>query len=155
LWAGTARSTSKGVLFMKDWISLTIVVALLTGWLVGCARASSADVLIEYRRSGGFAGLDDHLVIKENGQAILTQGSERHEFILNGGARDRLEALFAEAEFSRLRRRYLPSRQGADLFEYVVTYKGHTVRTMDGAVPSSLQPILGALNEIVQSEGNP
>lgn len=140
---------------MKDWILFTIVVVMLTGWLVGCTGVSSSETLIEYRRSGGFTGLDDHLVIKEDGEAILTSKSERSEFTLNSDTINRLQALFEEAEFSRLRKEYLPSRQGSDLYEYVVTYKGHTVRTMDGAVPPSLQPLLEALNQIVESQGNP
>jgi hypothetical protein len=142
-------------MLMKVWIPLAIVTAILTGSLVGCGRASSSGTLIEYRRSGGFAGWDDHLVIKENGEAILTRGLERREITLDSDTVNRLRSRFQDAEFSELRRRYLPSREGADLFEYVITYKGHTVRTMDGAVPSSLQPVLEALNQIVQSEGNP
>lgn len=140
---------------MKDWILLTIVVAMLTGWLVGCTEASSSGTLIEYRRSGGFTDLDDHLVIKKNREAALTRKSERFEFTLNSDTINRLQTLFEEAEFSQLRKEYLPSRPGADLFEYVITYKGHTVRTMDGAVPPSLWPILEALNQIVESQGNP
>jgi hypothetical protein len=141
-------------MFMKDWILLTIVVAALTGWLIGCAKASSSETLIEYRRSGGFTGLDDRLVIKENGEVTLTRKLERSEFTLDSDTINRLQALFEEAEFSQLRNEYLPSRQGSDLFEYVVTYKGHTVRMMDGAVPPSLQPILEALNQIVESQAN-
>ncbi|MBU4224327.1 MAG: hypothetical protein KKC71_00700 [Chloroflexi bacterium] len=140
---------------MKDWILLTIVVAMLTGWLVGCTKTSSSEMLIEYRRSGGFAGLDDHLVIKKNGEAALTRKSQRYEFTLDSDAINRLQTLFEEASFSQLRKEYLPSRQGSDLFDYVITYKGHTVRTMDGAVPPSLQPILETLNQIVESQGTP
>lgn len=139
---------------MKDWILLTIVVAMLTGWLVGCTEASSSETLIEYRRSGGFAGWDDHLVVEKNGEAILTRKSERYEFTLDSDTINHLQTLFEEAKFSQLRKEYLPSRQGSDLFEYVVIYKGHTVRTMDGAVPPSLQPILEALNQIVESQGS-
>ena len=109
--------------------------------------------MIEYRRSGGFVGLDDHLVVKKNGEAILTRKSERYEFILDRDAVNGLQTLFKDAEFSQLRKEYLPSRQGSDLFEYVVTYEGHTVRTLDGAVPASLQPILDALNRIVEDQG--
>jgi len=138
---------------MKGWILLTISVVMLTGWLVGCTKAPSSETLIEYRRSGGFAGLDDRLVIKENGESILTRRSERSEFTLDSDTVNRLRALFEEAKFSQLRKEYLPSRPGADLFEYVVTYKGHSVRTMDGVVPSSLQPILEALNQIIESRG--
>ncbi|MBC8255556.1 MAG: hypothetical protein H8E35_16210 [Ardenticatenia bacterium] len=140
---------------MKDWILLTIVVSMLTGWLIGCTRTPSSETLIEYRRSGGFAGLDDGLVIKGNGEATLTRKSERYEFTLDSDTISRLQTIFEEAEFSQLRKEYPPSRQGSDLFEYVVTYKGHTVRTMDGSVPPSLQHILEALNQIVESQGNP
>jgi len=140
---------------MKDWILLTMMMSMLTGWLVGCTKASSSETLIEYRRSGGFAGWDDHLVVEKNGDAILTRKSGRSEFTLNSDTIDRVQILFEEAEFSQLHKEYLPLRQGSDLFEYVVTHEGHTVRTMDGAIPPSLQPILGALNQIVESQGNP
>jgi len=138
---------------MKGWILLAISVIVLTGWLVACTKASSPETLIEYRHSGGFAGLDDRLVIKENGESILTRRSERFEFTLDSDTVNRLQALFEEAKFFQFRKEYLPSRPGADLFQYVVTYKGHSVRTMDGAVPSSLQPILEALNQIIESRG--
>jgi hypothetical protein len=138
---------------IKGWILLTISVVMLTGWLVGCTKVSSVETLIEYRRRGGFVGLDDRLVIMENGEAILTRGSEHFEFTLDSDTINRLRTLFEEARFSQLRKEYLPSRAGADLFEYVMTYRGHSVRTMDGAVPSSLQPILEALNQIVEGQG--
>ncbi len=138
----------------KGWLLITIVTIMLMGWLVGCTKASSPETLIEYRRSGGFIGLDDHLVIKENGEAILTRRrSERYEFSLDSDTIDHLQALFEEAGFSQLHEEYLPSHPGADLFEYVVTYKGHTVRAMDFAVPPSLQAILEALNQIIESQG--
>jgi hypothetical protein len=140
---------------MKDWILLTLVVAMVTGWLIGCGKASSSETLIEYRRSGGFAGLDDHLVVKKNGQALLTRKSERYDFTLDRDTVTRLQTLFEDAEFSQFRKEYLPSRQGSDLFEYVVTYEGHTVRTVDGAVPPSLQPILDAFNQVVETQGKP
>jgi len=130
------------------------MMAVLTGWLVSCAKASPSDTLIEYRRSGGFAGLDDHLVIKKSGEATLTRKSASYKFTLDEETLNHLQSLFEEAEFSQLRKRHLPSRQGSDLFEYVVTYKGHTVRTMDGAVPPSLQLILETLNQIVERQGN-
>jgi hypothetical protein len=140
---------------MKEGILLALVAIMGTGWLVGCGKASSAGMLVEYRRSGGFAGLDDHLVIMEDGESILTRRSERYEFSLDRDTVGGLQSLFEDAAFSQLGRESLPSRQGADLFEYVVTYEGHTVRTMDGAVPPSLQPILDALAQIVEDQGKP
>jgi hypothetical protein len=37
----------------------------------------------------------------------------------------------------------------------VITYRGHTVRTMDTAVPEALRPALDLLNQIVASPGKP
>lgn len=139
---------------MENWFLRVIVVAMLAGWLMGCAKTSSSQTLIEYRRSGGFAGLDDHLVITRSGEPILTRKSERLEVTLDSDTVRYLQLLFEEAGFSHLRGEYLPSRQGSDLFEYVVTYEGHTVRTMDGAVPPSLQSVLEALNQLVETQGN-
>ena len=138
---------------MKDWLLVTIVVVILMGWLVGCAKVSPSETLIEYRRGGGFAGLDDRLIIKKSGEVILTRKLKRSEFTLDSDTIRHLQTLFEDANFSQLRKEYLPSRPGADLFEYVVTYKGHTVRTMDGAVPPPLQPILEALDQIIESRG--
>ena len=132
-----------------------IVIVVLAGWLASCTGTSSSGILVEYRRSGGFAGLDDRVVIQVNGQATLTRKAEHYEFVLDCDTVNQLQALFDDAEFSKLRREYLPSRQGSDLFEYVVTYKGHTVRTMDTAVPEALWPVLELLNQIIESGGKP
>lgn len=134
---------------------LTIVIVVLVGWLVGCTGTTSSGILVEYRRSGGFAGLDDRLVIEVNGQATLTRKTEHYEFVLDRDIMKQLQTLLDNVEFSKLRREYLPSRQGSDLFEYVVTYKGHTVRTMDTAVPEALWPVLELLNQIIESGGKP
>jgi hypothetical protein len=142
-------------MLMKDGMLLALVVVMVTGWLVGCGKASSAETWIEYRRSGGFAGLNDHLVIMKSGDSILTRKSEGYEFSLDRDTVTGLQNLFEGAAFSQLGKESLPSRQGSDLFEYVVTYEDHTVRTMDGAVPPSLQPILDALDQIVEQQGKP
>jgi hypothetical protein len=140
---------------MKVWILLVITAFMLAGWLSGCAKPLAPETLIEYRRSGGLLGLDDRLAIQADGRAALTRKSGRSEFTLDGDTMSRLRALFEQAEFARLRKEYLPPRPGADLFEYVVAHKGHTVRTTDGDIPPSLQPILNALNEIVERQGSP
>jgi len=135
--------------------SVVIVTAILAGWLIGCAGTASSGVLVDYRRSGGFAGLDDHLIIDSSGQATLTRQTQRYEFALDSDTVDRLVALLDSVGFSKLCGEHLPSHQGSDLFEYVVTYEGQTVRTMDIAVPESLQPVLELLNQIVESGGKP
>ena len=140
---------------MRHQIFTTMVIVVLAGWMAGCTGTTASGILVEYRRSGGFAGLDDRLVINVNGQTTLTRKAEHYELVLDRDTMNQLLTLLDNAEFSKLRKEYLPSRQGSDLFEYVVTYKGHAVRTMDTAVPESLQSILELLNQIIESAGRP
>ena len=119
--------------------------------LVSCipALSSSTDVLIEYRRSGGFAGLDDHLIIKKNGEATLTRRGKEETFRLDSTQLDRVSATFEKAQFTKLKKKYLPKNQGRDLISYVVQYKGHQIQTADTAIPEALLPVIELLNEIV------
>ena len=140
---------------IQHWIVLMLLPTALAAWLAGCAKAGSSETLIEYSRTGGIAGFDDRLVIRANGRATLTRRDQPSEFVLDRETLARLQALLDDAQFTRLDAEYLPSGQGADLFTYVLTYRGHTVRTMDTAVPEALQPALDLLNQIVASHGTP
>jgi len=135
---------------MRSWTIVVLLLLLLAGWFVACQKGRSSDILTVYERSGGVAGLDDHLEIDESGEAVVTRDSERYAFTLDAERLSRLEERFQDVGFQELRKEYLPDQPGADRFEYVVTYKGHTVRTVDGAVPESLRPILDSLNRIVE-----
>ena len=52
---------------------IVIIAVVLAGWLAGCTGTTTPGILGEYRRSGGFAGLDDRLVIE--GFETLRHGS--------------------------------------------------------------------------------
>jgi hypothetical protein len=128
---------------------LTFTMALLAS--SACANSSSQNVFIEYRRTGGFAGFDDHLVIYTNGDAVLTRQDQQSEFSISPDLMLKLQDLFSQADFGDLRREYLPERQSADVFEYNITYQGKSVRSVDTAVPPELIPLIQALNEIVDT----
>lgn len=128
-----------------------LVLAVLLLLPVACAPATDPDPLIQYRRSGGIAGLDDQLVIKTGGQATLTQRDAKTDFTVDRDTLNHLTALFDQVGFAGLNKEYLPEG-GNDLFDYAVTYKGHTVHTRDTAVPEKLQPVLDALNEIIEKQ---
>ena len=134
---------------MKHRILFIGLAMMLAGWLVTCTGRTSPPTPIEYSRTGGIAGFDDLLVIQPSGAAMLTRRGESSEFVLDTESLARLQSLLDDAQFARLKAEYLPSGQGADLFTYVITYRGHTVRTMDTAVPQALQPALDLLNQIV------
>jgi hypothetical protein len=109
--------------------------------------------MVSYQRSGGIAGLVDHLTIDNNGHCVLQEKTIRREFDLSPDDLTHLRQLFEEANFFTLNSEYLPADIGADRIEYIVTYRipdeEHTVRTMDGAVPVVLAPILSQLNRII------
>jgi hypothetical protein len=134
---------------------LCVAIVVLLGWLAGCGAPASRETIVEYRRTGGFAGLDDHLVVRADGEATLDRRGERYEFELDSETMDRLLTTLDNAEISQLDGEYLSSQKGGDLFEYVVTYQGYTVRTGDTAVPESLWPALELLNRIVENGGKP
>lgn len=135
--------------------ALLACLLIAGGSFAGCAVAAKPGVLIEYHRSGGFAGLDERLAVTPDGKATLTRGGRTLTFDLTPEALRDLQRIFEEAAFPTLRSRYLPDRKGNDLFEYVITCRGHTVRTMDTAVPESLQPVIQALNQLVARQGSP
>ena len=132
---------------MKRYRLAALVLLVIS--LAACAPARPAGPLVDYRRSGGLAGSDDHLVIEAGGRAILTRHQARHEFAVEPETLNRLTTLFDQAQFTALRGEYLPASNCCDLFDYVLTYQGHTVHTMDGAVPEALAPVLQALGEII------
>ncbi len=128
----------------------------------GCFNASEPtptppnqnSILISYQRTGGFAGLRDQLTIYANGRCELQRKGVEQEFTIQPSQLAHLKELIEEANFLDLKEEYLPSNMGADFFEYVISYQAgegrmHTVRTMTGAVPDALQPILNELNQLI------
>ncbi len=131
---------------------LLAFLVLLCTWLAGCVRPAAGGALVDYRRSGGFAGFDDHMVIAPDGKASLTRRGKTVTFDVPSQSIADLQSTFAEAGFTDLRRQFPPARQGADQIEYIITYRGHTVRAIDGAVPESLQAVIQALNQLIAQE---
>jgi hypothetical protein len=115
----------------------------------------AGEVLIEFHRSGGFLGLDDHLTIGADRKVALTRRSEYHKFEIDQRTLEELLQELDEADFLKLEKEYLPVDDCCDLIEYTITYMGHAVRTMDTAVPASLQPVLDSLSKIVETQTQP
>lgn len=108
---------------------------------------------VDYRRTGGIAGLSDHLFIDNSGRCTLERKNARFGFSLPAADLQELRGLFQQADFFNLKDSYLPEKMGADLFTYVITYRTsggeHTVTTMDMAVPPALMPVIIQLDKIV------
>jgi len=107
-------------------------------------------IFVEYYRSGGLAGLDDRMVIFDNGVTVLSTKSESHEFVLNQSDLERLTSLFDYGPFWVLESNYTARRGSADYIKYTIRYHGKTVYTEDSAIPSSLDPVIDDLDRIIR-----
>jgi hypothetical protein len=105
--------------------------------------------VLDYHRVGGIAGIDDRLVIFDNGAAVFSSRTVNRELSLNQTDLDRITALFSEEQYSMLQGNYTVRHEGTDLIHYTITYRGKTVNTEDSAVPPSLQVIIDELNLMV------
>lgn len=120
-----------------------LLLALSTA---GCAQMrTQATTLIEFQRSGGIAGREDRVRVMSDGTAQLSRRGVAADFQVAPDTLTELRALIERVDFRAMRDEYLPARQGADLYEYVLTCKGRRIRTMDTAVPAELQPLVQLL----------
>jgi hypothetical protein len=107
-----------------------------------------ATTLVDYLRSGGFAGLEDHLVVMGDGRAVVEGKGPRREDRLDAATMRELVAALDQADLARLGRPSDPP-QGSDLFEHTITYQGRTVTVTDTAVPQQVRPLLALLARII------
>ena len=131
---------------------LAVLAMLFTLMVVGCADASvsqESTVLIQYQRSGGIRGIDQRLAIDGDGRATLTVDGDTSTITLDANVMSRLRQSIQDAEFAKLEGEYLPERPGADMYEYTITYQGHTVRAKETALPQALRPIVELLDAVL------
>jgi hypothetical protein len=145
---------------IRNWIIVFVVFLLVAVAAAGClgvrtppvAQPTPPAIILEYHRVGGIAGLDDRLVIFDNGAAVFSSRTINRELFLNQTDLDRITALFSEAQYSLLEENYTSRRDGADFIHYTITYHGKTVNTEDSAVPPSLQLILDEMDHMISEE---
>jgi hypothetical protein len=141
-----------------------IILIILLGFIVGtgCIQDSEKPVtpapgpavLLDYHRTGGIGGFDDHLVIFENGATVISTRSGNGYAVLKKSELEEIRALFARAGFSSLNESFPAPSPGADYFSYQITYQGRTVTTEDTGIPAALDPVITALNDIVATKRN-
>lgn len=145
---------------MVKLVTASLAAAALAASLVACgsdsvdAKTLPRAAAIDYDKSGGIAGVHDHLHIAPGGKAILKggYGTEAGTTGFRVGPR-RLAALrkaLATARFGTI-----PPESGptgcADCFVYSVTYRGHTVTRDEIDVPERLAPVLRQLQAIIDA----
>ncbi len=140
---------------MRRAILVILFIAVVS--FAGCAETTPVKpttpqlptIIIDYQRIGGVAGLNDHLVIFGNGEAIVKTKTESTSFSMNQADLDNLISLLEKASFPALEDQYKAQHMGEDYFTYTITYQGKRVLLEDTAVPDTVEPVIVALNDII------
>jgi hypothetical protein len=148
------------MMIIRKWGTAFMIVLLAAVALSGClgvktppiSRPTPPAVFADYHRTGGIAGLDDRIVIFDNGVAVISQKTASTEITLNQSDLRRITGIFDKAQFYMLEGNYSARHGAADFFRYTISYHGKTVIAEDSATPPSLQPIIDEMNRIIKSE---
>ena len=108
------------------------------------------ETLVTYSRTGGFAGFSDHIIVYQDGSAIMTRKETVASVTIPDETLRRLGFFLARAHFPLLRDQYPAPQVGADYFTYTITSAGKTIVTEDTGVPDVLAPIIDILNGIIE-----
>jgi len=108
-------------------------------------------VLVDYKRTGGLAGFDDHLTVYENGVTIVTTKDQGGRYMLSTDEMNDLISLFESSGFNSVNQNDLPlfKVSGNDFFSYSIEFKGHKIEAIEYALPESLNPVIERLNNLV------
>lgn len=130
---------------------MLLAAVVLSGCLAKTAPVSNPippAILVDYQRAGGIAGLEDRLVIFDNGVTVISRKTVSTEIVLNQSDLERVSRIFNGAQFSMLQGNYSARRGTADYFRYSISYHNKTVIVEDSAIPPSLQPVIDEMNRI-------
>lgn len=136
---------------MKKILTLLLLGCILSlAGMAGCTSTdTSSPVVVEYHRTGGFAGFNDTVVVYENGTAEVSRHGDLSEVALDADDIQRIQSMTTSDAFLSLQDEYVPAQQGYDLFSYEVKAGGKTVRAVDGAVPEALTGIIAEMDAII------
>jgi hypothetical protein len=130
-----------------------LVIALMCA---GCTSEPSVPqkpsnppaVMVDYTRTGGIAGFDDHVVVFENGDVIYSTRDRTGGFSLDADKLHNLEQAFTNAHFTELNSTYPAPVAGADYFYYRIIYRGYTVTTETTGIPDTLIDIINRMDSL-------
>lgn len=121
----------------------------------GTAESQSAadDILVEFSRQGGIAGISDHLTVLEDGTVTVTRtrpassGSGQ----LSAGQLADLQQQLATLSVAQVPK--ADPVQGNDFYSYRVIYREGEILAEQGSVPAALEPLIATLAGIVAAYG--
>lgn len=105
---------------------------------------------LRYVRGGGFAGVQDRLVVQPDGSAeLVVRGHDAEELSLSEDELDELIGALDGARLEDLPANSTSKPPVADAFSYEVSYGNERVRTDDPSAPSQLGSLLTQLDRVV------
>jgi hypothetical protein len=111
------------------------------------AAPAAAKPLVTLHQTGGFAGVDETLGVKQSRAASFTERGHTDRFTVGKKRMHRLRV--ALNGWEHLKTAYPADQPVADGFQYAITHAAHTVRTEDGAAkPRKLERVLALLHRI-------
>jgi hypothetical protein len=123
-------------------VELTNIRKLDTG-------SQSVPMLLEFSRNGGFAGCSDHLILYEDGSALVSRKDYATLVQVPEETLDRLAILLALVDGTDLQDEYPAPQEGADYYSYSLTIEGKTILMDETAVPDVLVPVIELLTDII------
>lgn len=129
-------------------IAAVMVVVATTACAADSASQESAP-LIEYHRSGGIRGTTERLVVEGDGTGTLTRDDTTGEITLAPRTLNRLQRTLQEIDWTALQREYTGRSGVADMYEYTIVFRNHTVRAAESALPEGLYPLIELLDGVL------
>jgi len=127
------------------------IVTLTDVTAIGREATENKDVLVDYRRTGGIAGFNDHLTVYENGVTVVTTKNAENQYSLSSGEIKEIMDLFESSGFNSINQQDLPMVKvsGNDFFTYSIEFGRHSLKAIEYAFPESLSPVIERLNTLV------
>jgi hypothetical protein len=129
-----------------------LTVALLA--LAGCGGESDAATLrqaLSYARTGGIAGVSDHLSVQTDGHAKVTTRRGAKSFTLSKSEQKALSGAVSTADLTH--EKVTSGLDVPDAFNYVLHYGAHKLAFNDANMPKDVKKLVAELNELVQRHG--
>jgi hypothetical protein len=136
---------------------LTVAVVLAAALVAPASEAqarTARGTLVTMHTTGGFAGIDNLLTVGRRRHASIDSSGPTRRFVVSHRTMHRLRSALHDAHWLRLHAEYPAKQPVFDGYHYAIVYRGHEVRTEDGAKrPKRLDRVLGELQRIVSRHG--
>jgi hypothetical protein len=130
-------------------LSVCVLATAATLAVCGCSSAATLSGPLSYSRTGGIAGIVEHLAIQRSGSAKVSKGfrARSHSFKLSSRERARVENAVRAAHLRTVKVPKHPVTP--DAFVFTISYAGRKLQFDDVSMPKALQGLVSVLGDLV------